>query len=237
MSATEWRGPSDDPDGPDGRIPSMQRLAFALLLVLAACSSAVASDGVPYGQTLSFVVMRQGQPIGSHKLTFERDGNHLKVSTSIDLAVKLVGITAYRYSHRAQEVWDGDALASLTSRTDDDGKAYAVQANRTAEGIVVQAQGAGRIVLPATIIPSSHWNVRQVTQTILLNTQKGNEARVKITALGREAVKTSSTTLQATHYRYDGDVKMDQWFDDRGRWVKMAFAGSDGSPTEYVMQE
>ena len=79
--------------------------------------------------------------------------------------------------------------------------------------------------------------MRQVTQTVLLNTQKGNEAHVKITALGRETVKTSSTALQATHYRYDGDIKMDQWFDDRGRWVKMAFTGSDGSIIEYVLQE
>jgi hypothetical protein len=89
----------------------------------------------------------------------------------------------------------------LTNRTDDDGKAYAVQANRTADGIVVQAQDTGRIVLPAPIMTSSHWNVRQVTQTVLLNTQKGNEAHVKITALGRETVKTSSNTLPATHYR------------------------------------
>lgn len=214
----------------------MHRLSYALLLVIAAISPAGAADGLPYGHTLSFVVMREGQPIGRHELVFARDGGQLKVSTSIDLAVKIVGITAYRYSHRAQETWNGDALVSLTSRTDDDGKAYAVQANRTAEGIVVQAQGK-RIVLPAGIIPSSHWNVRQVTQAVLLNTQKGNEARVTTTKLGRDTVKTRSTTLQATHYRYDGDVKMDQWFDDRGRWVKMAFGGSDGSSIEYVLQE
>lgn len=215
----------------------MHRLALTLLLVMAASSSAAGAEGVPYGQTLSFVVMRQGQQIGSHKLLFERDGGRLKVSTSIDIAVKLVGITAFRYSHRAQEVWDGAALVSLTSRTDDDGKAYAVQANRTTEGVVVQAQGAGRIVLPATIIPSSHWNMRQVDQTVLLNSQKGNEARTQVTKLGREAVKTSANTVPATHYRYDGDIKMDQWFDDRGRWVKMSFKGSDGSTIEYVLQE
>jgi hypothetical protein len=215
----------------------MHRLALVLLMLLAASSSAAGADGLPYGQSLSFVVMRQGQQIGGHKLVFEHDGGHLKVSTSIDLAVKLIGITAYRYSHRAQETWDGDALVSLTSRTDDDGKAYAVQANRTAEGIVVQAQGVGRVVLPANILPSSHWNVRQVTQTVLLNTQKGSEAHVKISTLGRETVKTSSSTLPATHYRYDGDIKMDQWFDDRGRWVKMAFTASDGSTIEYVLQE
>jgi hypothetical protein len=212
----------------------MHRLAFVLLLLL---STPATADGLPYGKTLSFVAMREGQQIGSHKLVFERDGGQLKVSTSIDIAVKFIGITAYRYSHRAQEVWAGDALASLTSRTDDDGKVQAVQASRTAEGLAVQAEGAKRIVLPAGILPSSHWNVRQVAQQFLLNTQKGSEARIKVTTVGRESVATSAHTLQATHYRYDGDIKMDQWFDDRGRWVKMAFKGSDGSTIEYVLQE
>ena len=64
-----------------------------------------------------------------------------------------------------------------------------------------------------------------------------NEAHVKICTLGRASVKTSSNALQATHYRYDGDIKMDQWFDDRGRWVKVSFKGSDGSTIEYVLQE
>lgn len=215
----------------------MHRLAFVLLPVMAAFSPAAAADRLPYGRTLSFAVMREGQQIGSHNLVFERDGAQLRISTSIDLAVKFVGITAYRYSHRAQEVWTGDALVSLTTRTEDDGKAYAVQANRTEEGIAVQADGAKRTVLPATIMPSSHWNIRQVSQTILLNSQKGIEARVRTTTLGREAIKTSSNTLQATHYRYDGDLKMDQWFDDRGRWVKTSFKGSDGSTIDYVLQE
>jgi hypothetical protein len=216
----------------------MHRLiSVLLLLAMAAISPAAAADGLPYGQTLSFAVMREGQQIGSHRLVFERDGVQLRISTSIDLAVKFVGITAYRYSHRAQEVWAGDALVSLTTRTEDDGKAYAVQAARTGEGIAVQAEGAKRTVLPATIMPSTHWNIRQVSQTFLLNSQKGVEARVKTTPLGREAVKTSSNTLQATRYRYDGDLKMDQWFDDRGRWVKTSFKGSDGSTIEYVLQE
>lgn len=215
----------------------MHRLALVLLLVLTGIAPAVGADGLPYGKTISFVVMREGRPIGSHRLAFERDGGQLKVSTSIDLAVKFMGFTAYRYSHRAQEVWHGDSLVSLASRTDDNGKPYVVQARRTAEGIVVQAEGAGRTVLPADIVPSSHWNFRQVAQPFLLNTQKGTEACVRVIMVGREAVSTSSHTLEATHYRYQGDIKMDQWFDDDDRWVKTAFTASDGSTIEYLLQD
>lgn len=218
-------------------MPGMCRLALVLLLIVSAASSAAASDGLPYGKSLNFVVMREGVAIGRHTLIFERDDSQLRVATSIDIAVKFMGFTAYRYSHRAEEVWAGDALVALSSRTDDNGTKYAVQASRTADGLAVQAGAAGGTVLPAGILPTSHWNIRQVAQPVLLNSQKGGEARVKITPLGREIVATTSRSLPATRYRYDGDIKMDQWFDDHGRWVKTSFKGSDDSTIEYLLQE
>ena len=30
---------------------------------------------------------------------------------------------------------------------------------------------------------------------------------------------------------------MEQWFDDKGRWVKGVFAAFDGSMIEYILQE
>lgn len=214
----------------------MRRLFFALIVGLS-CSGTAAAGGLPYGPTLSFAAYRNGEQIGRHILTFERDGSRIKVSTSIDLAVKFMGFTAYRYTHRAQEIWTGNSLVSLASQTDDNGKKYNVQAVREADGLVVARNAEGRLVLPAEVLPSSHWNIQQVRQSVLLNTQKGTEARVRIAPMGRETVRTASGTIAATRYRYNGDVAMDQWFDDHGRWVKTSFAASDGSTIEYILQE
>mgnify|MGYP003704351641 CR=1 FL=1 len=79
--------------------------------------------------------------------------------------------------------------------------------------------------------------IEQVRQSMLLNTQKGTEAKVNISQGPRENVKTLSGFVPATRYSYTGDVAMDQWFDDRGRWVKTSFQASDGSTIEYVLQE
>ena len=81
------------------------------------------------------------------------------------------------------------------------------------------------------------WMAPQVKQSVLLNTQYGTPSKVKIVDLGRETIKTSSRSIQATHYRYSGDITLDQWFDDRGRWVKAAFKAFDGSEIEYILQE
>ena len=213
----------------------MRRFWIALLLILTSAASAAATGPLPYGPSLSFVAYRNGEPIGRHTVTFEREGGQLKVTTSIDLAVKFVGFTAYRYTHRAQEIWSGDSLVSLVSQTDDNGTTHNVKATREANDIAVTRDGT-RTALPLQILPSSHWNIEQVRQTVLLNTQKGTEARVKITPGARELIKTASGTIPATRYSYTGDVVMEQWFDDHGRWVKTSFKASDGSTIEYILQ-
>ena len=213
----------------------MVRFVLFLLLVGSAPLGALAQV-LPYGPTLSFAVYRNGEQIGKHTLTFQQNGSNLTVSTAVDLAVKMLGFTAYRYSHRAQETWAGDTFQSASTQTDDNGTKYTVQAKRTPAGIDVQ-RSSGHEVMPTGVLPSSHWNVRQISQSSLLNTQNGNQAQVKVTPLGREKIKTASGWIDATHYRYSGDVTKDQWFDDRGRWVKTTFPASDGSTIEYILQE
>ena len=214
----------------------MRLFLLSVLLTVSSAVVASAAGALPYGSSLSFVAYRNGEPIGRHTVTFDRDGNELRVSTSIDLAVRFMGFTAYRYTHRAQEVWSGGALVSLASTTDDNGTKHNVTAIRAANDITVTHDGK-TTVLPSRTLPSSHWNIEQVRQSMLLNTQKGTEAKVNISQGPRENVKTSSGFVPATRYSYTGDVIMNQWFDDRGRWVKTSFKASDGSMIEYVLQE
>jgi Family of unknown function (DUF6134) len=214
----------------------MYRSIAAVLLVTAGAVTAAGAQDPPYGPTLSFAVYRNGEAIGRHMLAFQHNGPDLTVSATVDFTVKVMGFTAYRYSHRGQEVWTGDTFQSTSTQTDDNGTKYAVRAQRTANGIDVQ-RTSGREVMPAGTLPTSHWNVRQLAQTTLLNTQNGSLAHVQVAPLGRERVKTATGWIDATRYRYSGDVTKDQWFDDRGRWVKTTFKASDGSTIEYILQE
>ena len=115
----------------------------AILLTATGSAAASAADGAPYGDSLVFSAVRNGQPIGTHALAFKREGGQLIVSTSIDLAVKLLGVTAYRYSHRSREIWTGDDLQSITTLTEDDGKQY-VRENPTKA--VFTALGVGFVL-------------------------------------------------------------------------------------------
>jgi len=232
-----------------------RRNALWLMAVVLPVRPAAASD-FPYSQTHSFTASRNGRPIGTHRLTFAGDDNRRVVTTTIDFAVQVAGITAYRYSHRGEEIWSTGRLLSLASKTDDNGKQHVVLATRTGDGLLVEREATepmlpmgvleqsglqrsakGKETMPGDIVPTSHWNIRQVKQSELLNSQLGTKSKVSITAVGREPVRTGTQTVEATRYRYGGDVMLEQWFDDKGRWVKMTFPASDGSTIEYTLQE
>jgi uncharacterized protein DUF6134 len=214
---------------------------MALGLFAAVHSMAVAQDPA-YGKAHVFAAYRNGDRIGSHQLSFDRDRDRLTVRTSVDLAVRFVGFTAYRYSHRSEEVWIAGELWSIDSTTDDDGKRYSLRAWRDGGGLRVERKGPGsgaplQESLAAALLPSTHWNPRQIAQSSLLNSQKGTVERISVSPVGTEKVQTASRTIDATRYRYQGGLRMDQWFDASNRWVKTSFTASDGSTVEYVLQE
>ncbi|WP_422035400.1 DUF6134 family protein [Reyranella sp.] len=234
----------------------MMRRLLLVLMTAGFCGSAgaLAAQDLPYGQSHVFAAFRNGERIGTHTLTFQQNGDKRVVTTSIDFAVKALGLTMYRYLHRGQEVWNGNTFESISTQTDDNGTKYGVKARQEAGGVAVvrdggaapkltandvgfQQGGAKQETLPAGTLPSTHWNLNQVKQSAMLNSQNGALAKVRITPRGRETIKTANGTLEATRYSYTGDVEMDQWFDDRGRWVKASFKASDGSTIEYILQE
>ena len=234
----------------------MRRMILALMTAgFCGSAGALAAEDMPYGPSHVFAAFRNGERIGTHTLTFQQNGDKRIVTTSIDFSVKALGLTMYRYMHRGQEVWNGNTFESISTQTDDNGTKYALKARHEGGGVAVVRNGgdtpklsandvgfqqgttAKQETLPASTIPSTHWNLNQVKQSAMLNSQNGNLARIQITPRGRETVKTANGTLQASHYSYTGDVQMEQWFDDRGRWVKASFKASDGSTIEYILQE
>jgi hypothetical protein len=226
---------------------------LALLVALFTTGTAALAADHPYPPVVTFAVYRNGESVGRHVITFEQKGASQVVTVDTDITVRTLGVVAYHYTHHANEVWTGDQLQSLQATTDDNGRKYVVSAQRVGANLKIEHTRAGpvatagydgfqvpdisREMLPAATLPTSQWNFRQVKQTTLLNTQYGTPAHVTVTPGGRETVQTSTRSVEATRYTYNGDLRGNQWFDDHGRWVKGAFVAFDGSTVEYILQE
>ena len=195
-------------------------LAGAVSPALRAVAAALTTAARP--PDVRFSVMRGRSKIGVHTVTFRDRPDGLAVHTVIDLAVKLVFITVFRYQHECEDVWASGQLLSLRSRTIEDGKRYAVEAAAEPDGIRVVGTGGPLVVGPRLLTSNSLWNPRLVDQQRLIDAQHGGEIGLVVHRRGTESLVLAGTERVVTDRfqiltPYFGGLL---WYDATGRWVK-----------------
>ena len=176
----------------------------------------------------AFRALLDGKPIGEHRFTVETDGSTRLVSSEADFKVTLLGFTAYRYHHHAQEQWAGDCLVSLTSSTDDDGKAANVRLAKVGEVDEITT-GTGQGSVPGCLMTYAYWNPAMRSQTRLLNPQTGKVDVVKVERVGSGRIAVHGVDVDAVDWRVTGgDSPVDVWVTSSGEWVGLDSMVSKG---------
>lgn len=196
---------------------------------------AISGGWVPKaGDVIAFNVLRQGQPFGTHTVRFDTapDGA-LEARTIVELKAGLGPITLYNYELDATEIWKNGELVGITGKVNDDGNRGSVTA--TVKGGALAVDGTGfKGTAPTDAVPASHWNYIQTRAGRLVSTEDGEIINVETTRQGRENIEAGGETIAANKYRLDSDIDVDLWYDEAGRWVKLAFSVR-GQQIEYVL--
>jgi len=188
------------------------------------------------GDVIAFDVLRQGNEFGSHVVRFsETSDGSLEVEVDVDLKAGLGPITLFRYELDATETWKDGKLVALEGRVNDDGTREGVRAKSEGNSLVVDGDGYTGEVAP-DILPASHWNVAQTTAQRLLSSENGELIDVTVRSLGRETIEAGGKSVVANKYLMDSDIDVTLWYDDAGRWLKLAFEAR-GQSIEYVLKD
>jgi hypothetical protein len=188
-----------------------------------------------YGPEMNFEIRRGGEPVGRHDVTFERRGADLVVESRFDVAVRVFGVAVYTYTYVSTDVWRDGCLTASRSEIDDDGERTIIEAVREGDKLVVRGPEGTAAAGPA-IIPTNHWYAGVLGERQVLNTLTGTVDDVAILDRGPAIKPVNGTPKPVRHYAYTGDLDTEVWYDDRGRWVALAFKGRDGSAIELVCQ-
>lgn len=205
----------------------MKHTAFisaAAFLTLAA-SDVLAQSFVPEGDKIVFQILRDGNPFGTHRVDFARDGDQTIIDIHIEMRVGLGPISFFKYDHHNTETWQGDQPLSLKSETDDDGTDYRVDADWGEQSLVVTVNGE-RYEADPSIYPTSYWNpvYLEAKTDKLLNTQKGHIEDITITELGETEKEVAGELRKAMHYKIDASVPIEVWYDKETRqWIGLDF--------------
>ena len=206
-------------------------LAFAAAAYTASPTQATAAAP----SKLVYQVMRNGDPVGQHSLTFARNGDMTDVDISTRVAVKMAFITVYRFEHDGHETWRGNRLVALTSQTNDDGTRHQLKVATEGESLRIAADGK-HMTAPANILPASMWRPGVVQQSELVNTLDGKRMQVSARDMGQDTVKAAGHSTKAHHYKISGNIDRDVWFGPGDMLVRMQFAAKDGSTIVYELQ-
>ncbi len=195
---------------------SVQRPLGALVL-----GALLGVSGLSQAQTWNFDIRLDGKPIGSHRFEVSGPPEARTVTSDATMAVKMLGLTVFRYRHQAQERWKGDCVDAIQSTTDDDGKAEKVDWRRDGGGGGSDGGGGGDCVMSY-----AYWHPALVKQTRLLNPQTGKMDEVKVERLPDATITVAGGEVMATRWQLvtkppKGDAqRLTLWLDRSDqRWL------------------
>jgi hypothetical protein len=176
---------------------------------------------------------RGSSRIGDKQITVRRDGDTVTVTTDIAIAVRVLGLTAYRYTLESREVWENGRLASLDARTNDDGTAHFARAERSGDGLAIEGSEYSGTVAgnPAT---TTYWSPAFLERPVWISTQDGRPWQVRAQAVGMEPFPTAAGSVNATRWRVRGGLELDLFYDGAGEWVGTEF-DARGETARFVL--
>ena len=171
--------------------------------------------------------------IGSYSNTIDTDGQNTTVTTTSNIAVRFIGITAYRQAAERQEKWNGDRLVSLHAATNINGKKTEVDGS--AQGDHFQVTTAkGTVDDPALVRVANPWSPGLMNGDTIITPDDGASNKVQVSQGQDTMVKVGNTDVQAKQYDIDfvgGKKRYQVWFDNSGTPVMFNMVDDTGTTT------
>ncbi|MEM9737178.1 MAG: DUF6134 family protein [Pseudomonadota bacterium] len=169
-----------------------------------------------------FRILRDGDDIGTHELSATLEGGIFQVDIRVEIAVKFLGFTAYRYNLINRERWQDGTILSVDSRVDDDGADEFCRIERAGDELsVTGSRFTG--MLPATAVTTSYYTPAFLERRPWISTQSGDALEVQIASAG------------PGRWQASGELETQLIYDDRGEWVGSIFdAGGETATYEVV---
>ena len=208
---------------------------FLLILnsiLLAPAILPTAAQAEANSSTMDFVIVRDGDRIGTSTFRLQHDGRETIVRVVTHVQVKVAFFTVYRFDQTETERWVDGKLVAVHAVTDDNGTPHKVSATARGDMLAVEADGTMSEIDPS-LMPVSLWNPALMQKRIALNPQDGKVVPVAVTDHGKEQLVLQGRSETAHHYSIKTNFPQDVWYNDRAQLVKVAMRGSDGSKIEY----
>lgn len=182
----------------------------------------------------TFQVFLDGKEIGHHEYNLTEEGGSLKVISKASYDVKFLFFNAYRYRHRAEELWRDGCLVDAMATTDDNGDKYDLRVQASGEQVNILLNDE-LSVEKALACPRSYayWLPELNTSQQLINTQTGEVVDAVFTTLLPQSLPWSQEQVVTPIELRSDDGVIRLWYDQQGQWVGLQSTLDNGRTLEY----
>lgn len=159
-----------------------------------------------------FRILRGGSDIGRHRLDARLDGGVFEIGIAIDIAVRVLGLTAYRYTLENTERWQDGLLVSASSRANDDGDRARLSISRGAQALEVDGSGFSGTA-PLEAVTTSYFARPMIDRRPWLSSQSGAPLDISVSSTG------------GGRWQIAGELETLLTYDGAGEWIGCEFDG------------
>ena len=215
---------------------------FIILTVIAQLPSVQAWAGGPAPNPMpknaehyqfSYNIKRDGALIGSYHFDVRKGRDSYSFDAELAIDVSVFGFSVYELKHRRNEEWRNGKLVSLEGRSVYDGdERYNIKLERgTGQTYRLQVNGNTQH-LKERVVSFSPRQPDNWKEAKLISL-KGNADAVMKNKLESTQLTVNGKRHKAAHYRLEGDVIRDLWYDANGRLLKLSYK-KDGATITFV---
>ncbi|MBP7565876.1 MAG: hypothetical protein KA795_07700 [Burkholderiaceae bacterium] len=188
--------------------------ALAAALILLTCSARADAPAAAASQEWRFEARLDGRPIGEHVYRLEATPAGRVLTSQAQFAVRVLGLTVYRYRHQAREQWVGNCLAAVQADTDDDGTPLTVRADGGPAALQVRTADGAMPATPGCVMSFAYWNPSALrSQASLLNVQTGRMETVRFSSPASGTLDVRGVPVAATRLTLQlPDSAIDLWY-------------------------
>lgn len=206
------------------RLASIARsfVCVACYTILANCCLATEPEVVAK-HAREFKVSVDGRVRGTQTMTFSRRSDGSEIMQGETEVVLNFVVYRYRYASTGTEIWKDGRLIQLANESDFNGDKYVIQGSATKQALHYEVNGEAQQA-PGDIWAASYWrepDPKRIGKKVrLLDSDKGRQLIATLEKLEPETISVDSAPIKASHYRMDGDVEVDVWYDKHGFIVR-----------------
>lgn len=207
-------------------------LAMSMGLTSGAAGAAETVRGAAEGTVEYRIDHSKYDEIGSHVISYSRNGADLIVDVATKIKVKILFITLHSVVSERRETWRDGRFVAYKSHTDENDKLFDVTARAEGGKLIIEGPG-GRAEADGPVFPTNPWNPGIVNGKVQMDTKTGELLNVSVAPAGSEAIDVAGKAVQTSKYQVTGDLRRELWFDADGNLMQFRFP-KDGETLTFT---